>query len=154
LRRLRQGFGDRLFVGGVAQRRRADRETDHDRDRLKGAPIIYLHSKVSIFDDIGAIVSSGNLNGRSLRWDTEAGIILDRKCDVLELRRRVMSHWLPGDAGNEYLQPESAVEKWRKLAQNNARVSPEARRGFLLPYDFKAPEGLAQSVPGIPEEMV
>ncbi|MGB5067962.1 MAG: phospholipase D-like domain-containing protein, partial [Albidovulum sp.] len=154
LRILRKGFGERMFVGGAAQRRRADRETDHDRDRLKGAQIIYLHAKVSIFDTTGAIVSSANLNGRSLRWDTEAGLLLDRASDVEMLRRRVMGHWLPESAGPEYLNPDTALENWRDLANANAGMSPELRRGFLLPYDFKAPTGIATPVPGVPEEMV
>ncbi len=60
-------------MGGAAQRRRMRLRTRHDRDRLGGAPMIYVHAKVSIFDRSAAIVSSANLNGRSLRWDTEAG---------------------------------------------------------------------------------
>ena len=49
---------------------------------------------VSIFDGAAAIVSSANLNGRSLRWDTEAGVLLTDPDTVASLRQRLMAHWL------------------------------------------------------------
>jgi hypothetical protein len=36
----------------------------------------------------------------------------------------------------------------------NARVPPERREGFILPYDVGAAERLGRSVPGVPEAMV
>lgn len=178
LRILLGGFGPRLFVGGAAQPRRAPRSGDgqdaagpegwdgpgdqsgdresgvEGRGLLRGAPLVYIHAKVSIFDDVGAIVSSANLNGRSLRWDTEAGVLLDRPSDVRALRERVMRHWLPDEADERLLDPSLAVPLWRRLALANARVAPERRRGFILPYDLKAAERFGQSLPGVPEAMV
>lgn len=153
LRILRQAFGPRLFVGGAAQPRRARPRHDLDRDRLRDAPVIYIHAKVSIFDDTGAIVSSANLNGRSLRWDTEAGVYLNVPRDVQELRRRVMAHWLPADAPARFFDPCTAAAAWGQLATDNARRNPEDRRGFILPYDLRAAEDFGRQAP-LPDEMV
>lgn len=182
LRILDEAFGPRLFIGGAAQpRRRPHRRSGRaeqsgpegkngpeefssedppaapaegaGRGLLKGAPIVYIHAKVSIFDD-AAIVSSANLNGRSMTWDTEAGVYLTNPQDVRRLRERVMLHWLPPDPDPRYLDPEQAVAMWRLLALRNARLPPDRREGFILPYDLDAAERLGQSVPGVPEAMV
>jgi phosphatidylserine/phosphatidylglycerophosphate/cardiolipin synthase-like enzyme len=151
LRILRRGFGRRLFVGGAAQPRRT---RVRGRAQLKGAPLVYIHAKVSIFDDHRAIVSSANLNGRSLRWDTEAGLVIDRPETVAALRRRLMEHWLTGDAGAAFFDPTSAVMAWRALATRNARLAPDRRRGFLLPYDHRQAEVFGRAFPLVPDEMV
>jgi phospholipase D1/2 len=182
LRILEAAFGPRLFVGGAAQPRRTPRPshgpeqsgpegkdgpeeyTDGDdrlqrplegvgRGRLDGAPIVYIHAKISVFDN-AAVVSSANLNGRSLRWDTEAGVHLDEPKEVFRLRDRVMRHWLPKDPDPRYLDPSQAVAMWRNLALRNARLPPDRREGFILPYDIEAAERLGRSVPGVPEAMV
>jgi phosphatidylserine/phosphatidylglycerophosphate/cardiolipin synthase-like enzyme len=151
LRILRRGFGRRLFVGGAAQPRRTRAK---GRAQLKGAPLVYIHAKVSIFDDHQAIVSSANLNGRSLRWDTEAGLVLTNRSTVIELRRRLMAHWLPKGAGADYFTPDRALQAWWALAARNARVAPEARRGFILPYNQREAEAFGRAFPLVPEEMV
>jgi phosphatidylserine/phosphatidylglycerophosphate/cardiolipin synthase-like enzyme len=151
LRILRRGFGRRLFVGGAAQPRRTRAK---GRAQLKGAPLIYIHAKVSIFDDQTAIVSSANLNGRSLRWDTEAGVVLTCSDTVAGLRQRLMAHWLPEGAGADFFDPDRAVQAWWALAARNAKLDPERRRGFLLPYDLKSAEDFGRAVPLIPDEMV
>jgi len=160
LRILRKGFGSRLFVGSPAQPRPAlpDGETDGDpserRDRLHGAPLIYVHAKVSVFDDTSAIVSSANLNGRSLRWDTEAGVYLTKENDVIELRHRVMAHWLPADVGREAFDAATAVRAWTRIAWHNAAKSPADREGYLLPHDFAAAEAFGRNLPILPAEFV
>lgn len=151
LRILRRGFGRRLFVGGAAQPRRT---RDRSRAQLKGAPLVYIHAKVSLFDATRAIVSSANLNGRSLRWDTEAGLVIDRPETVAGLRRRLMAHWLPKDAGADFFDPDRAVQAWWALAARNAKRPPERRRGFLLPYDQKQAEDFGRAFPLVPEELV
>ena len=150
--RLKAAFGpDRLLIASPVQSRSRESE---ERDTLKHAPLIYVHSKVSIFDDSEAIVSSANLNGRSLRWDSEAGLHLTRTEQIGELRRRVMGHWLPEDAGAEYLDPETAFDNWRQLVEFNSASPPHVRRGFLVSYRSGAAREIAAPVPGIPEEMV
>ncbi|NJM82532.1 MAG: phospholipase [Tabrizicola sp.] len=151
LRILRRGFGRRLFVGGAAQPRRTPAK---GRAQLNGAPLVYIHAKVSIFDDNLAVVSSANLNGRSLRWDTEAGLVLTRQEAVLDLRHRLMAHWLPEDAGTDFFAPGRAMHAWRNLAARNARLPPDARRGFILPYDLKSAQDFGRAFPLVPDEMV
>lgn len=158
IRVLQRGFGPRLFVGAPAQPRPALPDgfspDDLGRDRNHGAALIYVHSKVSIFDDIAAIVSSANLNGRSFRWDTEAGVYLNSVNDVVDLRQRLMTHWLPRDAGPEAFDLGSAAREWQRIARANARLRPEARQGFLLPYDHAAAERFGRELPVVPDEMV
>jgi phosphatidylserine/phosphatidylglycerophosphate/cardiolipin synthase-like enzyme len=158
LRILRKGFGARLFVGSPAQPRPAPPDGNDDpedrRDQLHGAPLIYVHAKVSVFDDTAAIVSSANLNGRSLRWDTEAGVYLTAENDVMELRHRVMAHWLPSDAGAEAFEAASAVRSWARIAWRNASKPPSEREGYLLPHDFAAAEAFGTEVPLLPPEFV
>lgn len=151
LRILRRGFGRRLFVGGAAQPRRT---RARGRAQLKGAPLVYIHAKVSIFDERAALVSSANLNGRSLRWDTEAGVVLTDAETVAGLRRRLMAHWLPEGAGADFFDPERALRSWWGLAARNAKLPPEQRRGFLLPYDVRTAETFGRAFPLVPDEMV
>ncbi|MCB1339738.1 MAG: phospholipase [Pseudooceanicola sp.] len=152
LRVLMSAFGRRLFIGGAAQPRRA--KAVNGRDVLHGAPLVYIHAKVSIFDETAAIVSSANLNGRSLRWDSEAGVMIPDRDDVRTLRRAVFAHWLPKGAGDAFHDSARAVTAWRRLALENARKAPEDRQGFILPYDVKAAEKDAAEVPLVPDEMV
>jgi phosphatidylserine/phosphatidylglycerophosphate/cardiolipin synthase-like enzyme len=158
LRIVRKAFGLRLFVGSPAQPRPAlpdgEGEPQGRRDRLHGAPLIYVHAKVSIFDDSAAIVSSANLNGRSLRWDTEAGVYLTNENDVVDLRHRVMAHWLPQDSGSEAFEAPTAVSAWARVAWQNAAKPPAQRKGFLLPHDFAAAEAFGRNLPVLPPEFV
>ncbi len=157
LRRLKRAFGPRLFVGGAAQPRPAA-PTDslgNGRKTLDGAPIIYIHAKVSIFDERAAILSSANLNARSLRWDTESGVFLNTPQDVAAVRHRVMAHWLPRDAEPALFGADAAtVAGWRRLAVGNAALPPAQRRGLILPYDIRAAERFGRNLPGVPPELV
>ncbi|CUH38033.1 cardiolipin synthetase [Jannaschia seosinensis] len=149
--KLQHAFGDRLFLGAPAQTRKAE---PGGRGQLYGAPLIYVHAKVSIFDDRQALVSSANLNGRSFKWDTEAGVKLERAEDVRHLRHRCMSHWLGGDVPDVFDDPARAVAAWRDRARANARRDPAARHGFILPYSAAPARRFGRHLPGIPEEMV
>ena len=151
LRRLIRAFGPRFFAASPAQPRSVSGD---GRDTLNGAPLVYVHAKVSCFDLDAAIVSSANLNGRSLRWDTEAGVVIDSKEDVRRLRGRIFRHWLGPEAGPKFFEGPGAVAAWRELAVANAHAEPKDRRGFLMPYDIDAAERFGQAVPGVPEEMV
>lgn len=151
LSRLRKAFGHRLLVASPVQPRKRD---SNGRDTLEEAPLIYVHSKVSIFDGFAAMVTSANLNGRSLRWDTEAGVYLGRPEHVAEVRRRVMGHWLPDDADDKFFDPASGFDHWRRLVETNSAMPPENRRGFLVRYDSDAAREVASPAPGMPEEIV
>jgi len=152
LAQLTKAFGDdRLLVASPVQTRR---QQSDERDVLEDAPLIYVHSKVSIFDEFGAIVSSANLNGRSLRWDSETGLWFDRSEHIELVRKKVMGNWLPTGMGDEFLHPAKAFEHWKRLVDDNTQREPEDRRGFLVHYDSDAAREIAMPVPGMPEEIV
>jgi phospholipase D1/2 len=148
---VQEAFGDRLAV--LSPVRPAAFDTD-GRDTLEGSPIIYVHAKVSIFDDDRAIVSSANLNGRSFVWDTEAGVILDDAETVRRLRARVFRHWLGPDPGPAFHDPCTVPAIWAARARHNAACAPEERQGFLVPYDPGPARRFGWPVPFIPDEMV
>ncbi|TNF16079.1 MAG: phospholipase [Rhodobacteraceae bacterium] len=150
---LMEGFGSRLFVGCPARPRTPDAQDD-GVIRSKGAPLVYVHAKVSIFDDEAALITSANLNGRSLRWDTEAGVYLRRNDGIEAMRHRIMRHWLPSAPEEAFFDPTRAVSAWAELARMNAAQPVEDRRGFLLPYDLDAAKRAGRRLPFIPEEMV
>lgn len=151
VRLITEAFGDRVFIGSPAQPRKVG---SGGRASLYGSPIIYVHSKVSIFDDDIAVVSSANLNGRSFKWDTEAGICLTDPDHIRELWARCAGQWLGSGAGDDCLDPRNAVAAWRLRAQANAKVEPEGRTGFILPYASRPARRYGHTLPGVPEEMV
>lgn len=152
LRQLEEAFGDRMVCTSPAQRRAADAE---DRAHICGAPMIFVHSKVSIFDNAAGLVTSANLNGRSMRWDTEMGLEINDPDQVRLLRERTMSAWLPTKISPDFWAPElDTVARWRGLAEANAAVDPTDRRGFVLPHTISPAEDFGTNLPGIPVEMV
>lgn len=144
-------FGERSFVMAPAQPKNVGH---HGRETLDGAPLVYLHAKVSIFDDEAAIISSANLNGRSLQWDTEGGVTFRDTKIVRDIRDRCFRHWLPEDTQEAALAPETAVSAWRRLAEENDAREPEERVGFLMPYRLSPARRFGRNLPGVPEEMV
>ncbi|SFS21226.1 phospholipase D-like domain-containing protein [Yoonia litorea] len=151
LETIQSGFGDRLLLTSPVQNRSADDE--EGRAKHFGAPIIYVHAKVSIFDDTAAIVSSANLNGRSLYWDTEAGLKMTNRRNIEKLRQRCYTHWHGPAIGQDFLGMDSACETWAQRIAENASLPPEQRRGFLLPYKMEPARDEAQALPGVPSEM-
>lgn len=151
IRKVRRAFGRRLFVGCPA---RPTVQTGGARASYARAPIVYVHAKVSVFDDALACIGSANLNGRSFRWDTETGLAFDAASEVRDLRRRLFEHWLPEDAAPDCYAPETAARSWAAIAEENMRRHPTNRRGFMLPYSTRPSERFGHEVPGVPEEMV
>ncbi|MBF9028867.1 phospholipase [Rhodobacterales bacterium HKCCE3408] len=150
LDRVCAAFGDRAVISSPVVPERAP---GTGRDTLCGSPIIYVHSKVSIFDDRRAIVSSANLNARSLRWDTEAGIVLGEE-DVPGLRRRVFGHWFGKDGVGAVGEPENAVDAWRRIVEENGTAAPEDRTGYLVPHDRRPARAFGRPMPFLPDAMV
>ncbi|WP_281855874.1 phospholipase D-like domain-containing protein [Litoreibacter halocynthiae] len=151
LDQLHDAFGHRLFVVAVAQTRPT---SDTTRAALNDAPLVYVHAKVSIFDEAFAIVSSANLNGRSMRWDTEVGVSFDEKSDVLRLKERCFEHWLRKEATEKFFDPATAVSAWRDLALANQRSAPSSRVSFILPYAVAPARQFGRNLPGVAEEIV
>ncbi|MEY1556361.1 phospholipase D family protein [Yoonia sp. R2331] len=149
---VQQAFGERLFVGSPVRPVRA-KETD-DRGTLFGSPIIYLHAKVSIFDAKLGIVSSANINGRSLNWDTETGVQTQTPAEVAKLKARCFDHWLNHAEDQALYAMRTARAGWAGLAANNSACDPEQRQGFVVPFDAEAGQKDARYLPGAPAEMV
>lgn len=145
--RIEAAFGDRVFFGAPAQPRKA--VSDH-RDTHFDAPIIYIHAKVLIVDGKAAVVSSANLNGRSLHWDTETGLAFETPDDARRLFERCVAHWFPDE---KPAHPEVACD-WAEMARAASRMEPTQRPHFMLPYDPTPAAELGTPVPGMPEEMV
>lgn len=148
---VQEAFGDRLAVLSPVRPAAFDTE---GRDTLEGSPIIYVHAKVSIFDDEAAIVSSANLNGRSFGWDTEAGVVLDDAEEVRRLRARVFRHWLGPATEPAFHDSRTAPAAWAERARRNAACAPEERDGFLVPHDPRPARRFGWPVPFMPDEMV
>lgn len=148
---LRKGFGPRVFIGAPAQPRLA---SGTGRDVHYGAPLVYLHAKVSIFDQTSAIVSSANLNGRSFAWDTEVGVQTQTAEEARQVTQRCFEHWLGPDAPETFFDPATATMAWQQRAAENAALAPDQRNAFLLPYLAEPAEAIGKNLPGVPEEMV
>jgi len=89
---------------------------------------VYVHSKVTIMDDVFTVISSANLNTRSMQVDTELGIIMEC-ADVAEgLRKRLWDlHTNKNSAANpddmhDYAVAEEAFRKWGELIKANKRA--------------------------------
>ncbi|MXU65689.1 phospholipase D family protein [Oceanomicrobium pacificus] len=151
---VRAAFGDRLFIGAPAQHRRESADPDaKGRAALDEAPIVYVHAKLSVFDGASAIVSSANLNGRSLDWDTEAGVELGAP-DAARLLDRCLDHWVGGELAAELPRDGALAPALARISQEDAERPPETRRSLLLPYPVAPARRFGRNIPGLPEEIV
>ena len=89
---------------------------------------VYVHSKVTIMDDVFTVISSANLNTRSMQVDTELGIIMEC-ADVAEgLRKRLWDlHTNKNSAANpddmhDYAVAVKTFEAWGKLIKASKRA--------------------------------
>lgn len=89
---------------------------------------VYVHSKVTIMDDVFTIISSANLNTRSMQVDTELGIIMEC-ADVAEgLRKRLWDlHTNKNSAANpddmhDYVVAVEAFDQWLDLINKNKQA--------------------------------
>ncbi|WP_299851512.1 phospholipase D family protein [uncultured Roseovarius sp.] len=150
LERVAGAFGNRMTV--LSPVRPKPRSTD-GRDNLHGAEIIYVHSKIAIADDNDAIIGSANLNGRSMRWDTEAAVRIEDRDVVTNLCTRVFEAWhVAGRQAPDLLMADAS--HWHKIAQRTAQELPEERGFFLVPYSEEPARRLGQSIPLVPDELV
>lgn len=100
---------------------------------------VYVHSKVTIMDDTFTIISSANLNTRSMEKDTELGIILQTGEVARDLRKRLWSlHTKKNAAANpdgmhDYNVAESAFDEWKDLLDANRQAKKEKSSKPLYP---------------------
>ena len=86
---------------------------------------VYVHSKVTIMDDTFTIISSANLNTRSMEKDSELGIILQTGEVTRDLRKRLWSlHTKKNAAANpdgmhDYNVAEGVFDIWGDLLKRN-----------------------------------
>ena len=140
-------FGDRMTVVSPVQPRPARAS---DNMPVKGAAIVYVHAKVTIVDDHTAIVGSANLNGRSMRWDTEASLRFHDPEHVTGLRDRLARIWLDRHYGDGDV---TQAATWANAATENAKLEPVARVGFMLPYPERRNRRFMRYMPILPPEM-
>ncbi len=144
-------FGDRAFFASPAQPRPFPPGKERGRACFHGSPLIYVHAKLAVFDRRAVMVSSANMNGRSMHWDTEAGLFVDDPDFASEVLHRAVGHWCrkhPPD----YSAP--LVPQIREMAETDAVRQPENRQTYLLPYDVEQAREFGMLLPGIPDELV
>lgn len=147
LHRLRDAFGDRLALISPAQAERAPEDMNGE---LEAAGPVYVHSKVTLIDGRLGIVGSANLNGRSLRWDTEASVAFTDPDLIQTIQSRLARKWLGIDGD---LPDVTRAKVWNEAAQKNAALSPEKRAGFVLPYPLTRARKFSRLMPILPNDM-
>lgn len=149
--RVLRAWGDRAGIFALAQPRAQATAPEHPRALLEEAPIVYIHAKVAIFDRTEAIVGSANLNGRSMRWDTEAAVRWRDPEGVAAFQDRLWNaHFVEGAPGLQ----EDPVEAWRSRAASNFLAEPANRTGFILPYDLERARAYGRRRFWIPTDML
>ena len=100
---------------------------------------VYVHSKVTIMDDTFTIISSANLNTRSMEKDTELGIILQTGEVAHDLRKRLWSlHTKKNAAANpdgmhDYNVAKQVFAVWKVLLDDNRKAKKEKSSKPLYP---------------------
>ncbi|WP_077464735.1 phospholipase D-like domain-containing protein [Rodentibacter sp. Ppn85] len=86
---------------------------------------VYVHSKVTIMDDVFTVISSANLNTRSMQVDTELGIIMECGEVAEGLRKRLWDlHTNKNGAANpdnlhDYAVAVDIFDVWQQLIKAN-----------------------------------
>lgn len=156
LMRLKRALGDRVGMFMLAKPAPAtatEKEFVADRGTAFGAGTVYVHAKLLIVDDERALVSSANINGRSLRWDTEFGVLWEDADSVAAFRRQAWSQLLASKADGEVPLPEG-LATWRRIAEANVLEAPAERQGFILPHKLARARRFARPSWFVPDDLV
>jgi phospholipase D1/2 len=129
---------------------RTEEQFEKTRGTAFGSGLIHIHSKLLIADDQVCLLSSANINGRSFDWDTELGFIWREEGDAIAEFRRRLWWQLFGGA----LPEPMSLEGWRDVARFNSSADPEARQGFVLPYQLGRARRFARPYWFIPDDLV
>jgi len=150
---LQEGFADRLAVFSLVKDG-VDPDSD-SRATVSGRPIIYVHAKVAIADGQCAIVSSANLNNRSLRWDTELGVVWEDSQQVRKFQDRLWSVHLR-DAFDGEVDPTSdaALGMWRRAAGNHCGNAHGRADPLITHYPIATARAFARRWRFIPENLL
>ncbi|MGF1475466.1 MAG: phospholipase D family protein [Geminicoccaceae bacterium] len=148
---LRQAFADRFAAFCLV--RDVPGTEENERDAVDGRQITYLHSKVSIADGRWAIVSSANLNGRSLKWDTEAGAVWRDEEGVAAFQTALWStHLRDGHTGEPARSAADALSMWRQAAEPDRWQGD--RRPQIAAYPLARARAFARRYRSVPHNMV
>ncbi|TCP96051.1 phospholipase D-like protein [Cricetibacter osteomyelitidis] len=101
---------------------------------------VYVHSKVTIMDDVFTFIGSANLNTRSMQLDTELGILTECHESTQALRKRLWGlHTGNNPAANpdkmhDYQVAAKAFSSWQEIININKKIANSyncALREFL-----------------------
>lgn len=134
LERIQHAFGPRFGAFCLTNGRTQQEKVE--RDALYGKAMVYVHAKVMLADDRIGVISSANLNGRSLRWDYEAGTLIDWPERIKSFRQRLWQVHLGPDAENEGpdLDPARALRTWTASATRRMRQNSGATGCGVVPF--------------------
>jgi phospholipase D1/2 len=148
---IRRAAGPRALlvspVGATAPTAQAS-NADPDRKTVQQRWPIYVHSKVMITDMRRAIVSSANLNGRSMRWDTEAGVLWEDGAAVQAFQKRLLAKHLSGE--EKLPDQPTAIEVMHAVRQGAS--SDDA--SLLARYPLRRARKFAAPRFFVPDDMV
>lgn len=149
---ISQAFQDRAVFAVPVQPSTVARVGDAS---LSGSPLIHVHNKLLVLDDRFAAIGSANLNGRSMRWDTEVALRIEHPDQVDQVRRASRDHWFgPNGVPEHHHSVERQFDWWAAEIRKNQVRLPENRAGFLVPYDPEIARKRGQALPGITENLV
>lgn len=151
LKTLRQGFGARLLLAAPVRPVMAARET---RATLAGSPLIHVHNKVLVVDDNYVLIGSANLNGRSMRWDTELAVEASGPVTLTDARRKLLQHWWFDPLTPEAMDCRRSFDWWKREITLNGSRLPKNRTGYLVPFALDRNTDVEQELPGVTEDIV
>ena len=149
---LRKVYGDRFALSAIVHER--ERTEMAERDAIFGRGMVYVHSKLMTVDDRTAIVGSANLNGRSMRWDTELCVRVRGRAFVNDLKQRLFDvHLLDAAKGlAEEADGLKVVRAWRSDAEE--RAVRGRTEGGAVPFPERKMHRFSKRSLFIPENMV
>ena len=150
---LRKTYGERVGLYAIVHDR--ERREQGERDALYGRGMVYVHSKIMTVDDHTAIVGSANLNGRSMRWDTELCVRVRSRDFTADLKRRLFAIHLGEENARLADEPHGLVvaRAWRADAEARA-ARPIGHEGGAVPFPEIKMHRFSKRSLFIPEDMV
>ncbi|MFU2059643.1 phospholipase D-like domain-containing protein [Avibacterium volantium] len=92
---------------------------------------VYVHSKVTLINDVFLCISSANLNTRSMQVDTELGIITECRAVATQLRTALWAMHTGGEPEANpadlvhYRDAAKAYKKWGSMLDTNQKLEQE-----------------------------
>lgn len=151
LKLLKHAFGERLGIFSLAKPEEAKNETGRAQEYDAG--VIHLHSKLLLADDKRLTITSANLNGRSLKWDTEVGLSFKDEAFTRSVRTSLWCQHLQRESVEPW-GPRESLDHWKAVALANVNRQPRDRQGFVLPHRSAKTIKYGRPAFFIPNEMV